>query len=65
MPHCHPSEVLHCNYDGKISQKWIWPKESKNSASELHFARSYQGHPFDHILVPKHAYLAKYAYLGE
>ena len=21
--------------------------------------------PLDHILVPKHAYLAKYAYLGE
>ena len=23
MSHCHPSEVLHCNYNGEIRQKMV------------------------------------------
>ena len=44
--------VLHCNYNGEIGQKFhlvvtfdVGSLRSKVSASELYFAKSFQGHP--------------------
>ena len=53
----NPFVVLHCNYNGEIGENLIWSQlltgrsyRRKVNASELHFARSFQGHPHDHIL---------------